>query len=54
MKVIPQHDIEIKSLGDVWRKWARRFVRHLMKQLGLIIGLVTYHLYRLNQTMHWW
>lgn len=47
-------EIEIKSLGDVWRKWSRRFARHLMRQLGLIIGLLGYHLYRLNQTIHWW
>lgn len=47
-------NIEIRSLDDVWRKWSRRFARHLIRQLELIIGLVSYHPYRLNRTMHWW
>lgn len=47
-------EIEIRCLGDVWRKWSRRFGTFLMERLGLIIGLVGYHLYRLNETIHFW
>lgn len=47
-------EIEIHSLGDVWRKWSRRFGSFLMERLGLIMGLVGYHLYRLNETIHFW
>jgi hypothetical protein len=48
------HDIEIRCMGDVWRKWSRRFGTYLMERLGLIMGLVSYHLYRLNEMIHFW
>ena len=56
MKAQPpiEPEIEIRSLGDVWRKWSRRFARHFMRQLGLIIGLVALHVHRLGVTLHWW
>jgi hypothetical protein len=46
--------IEIRSLHDVWIKWSRRYGRALMDRIGLIIGLFSYHLYRLNEMIHWW
>lgn len=47
-------EIEIRSLNDVWIKWSRRFSRFILERLGLIIGLVSYHLYRLNEMIHLW
>lgn len=43
---------EIKSLGDVWRKWWPRFWKYFLAQLGLIIGLVIYHLHRLDKLLN--
>ena len=47
-------EIEIRSLNDVWIKWSRRFSRFILERHGLIIGLVSYHLYRLNEMIHLW
>lgn len=45
---------EIKSLGDVWRKWSRRFVNFWLPRLGLAAGLIGYQVYKSGREWHWW
>lgn len=47
-------EIEIRSLGDVWQKWSRRFGRFWLDRLGLAIGLVSYQVYKSGTEWHWW
>lgn len=45
---------EIKSLGDVWRKWSRRFVNFWLPRLGLAAALIAYQVHKSGREWNWW